>query len=92
MSQIRYDGEGAGLGKELTNGDRNNAANYTVICKCGVTLGPLARFMQNKDGDRSPFCPMCERLTIVDKNGQVKYCDKPPAELLAKVFKKESLS
>lgn len=49
MAQLRFDGIGAGLGKRSESGDRNDPANYMVMCSCGVELGPLVRFRAVQD-------------------------------------------
>lgn len=71
MSRITYEGEGAGLGKKLTNGDRNSAFNYMLTCTCEAVLGPLGRFAPNARGERSALCTKCELVTIVDGQGQI---------------------
>lgn len=71
MSRITYEGEGAGLGKKLTNGDRNSPHNYMLTCTCETILGPLGRFAPNTEGCRSALCPKCELVTIVDGRGQI---------------------
>lgn len=82
MSHLRFDGAGAGLGKQL-GGNANSHYDYTLICTCKTELGVLGLFTPNKAGERSAFCPRCEHVTIVDKNGQTTYV-KAPAEVIAK--------
>ena len=63
---LRFDGDGCGLGYRSESGDRNEPANYMLFCgSCHHELGPLGRFMANKDGIRSAFCPQCEHATCV---------------------------
>ena len=84
MSHLRYDGEGAGLGKQERGGDRNSPFNYTVICTCKAELGPLGKFAPNADGARTALCLRCEHITVVDKEGQTASCYKAPPEVLAR--------
>lgn len=77
MSHLRFDGEGAGLGRQERTGDHNNPANYTLICTCKKELGPLGRFLPNKDGHRSAYCLVCKHITIVSKDGGVSYAEAP---------------
>lgn len=65
VSTLRFDGLGAGLGKRSTSGDRNDPVNYVLLCSCELELGPLARFLPNKDGYRTALCPRCDHVTIV---------------------------
>jgi len=71
MSKLDFKGEGAGLGKELRNGDRSNPFNYVITCGCGTELGPLGRFRANGEGVRTPYCPVCRHVTIVKADGQI---------------------
>jgi hypothetical protein len=71
MSRITYEGEGAGLGKKLANGDRNSPHNYMLTCTCEAILGPLGRFAPNKSGERSALCPKCQHVTIINGQGQI---------------------
>lgn len=84
MSRLRFDGQGAGLNKQL-GGNANSPTDYTLICKCEATLGPLAKFMPNKDGIRTALCPKCEHITTVDKDNAIKVIPAPK-EVLARVF------
>ena len=75
MSSVVYVGSQAGLiampGQEKTKGgDQNSPFDYVVICTCGQNVGPLGRFVPNKDGLRTPFC-VCDRMIVLDRNGQV---------------------
>jgi hypothetical protein len=77
MSHLRYDGQGAGLGKQERTGNAHDPANYTLICTCKSELGPLGRFTANADGARTAFCPVCQHITLVDKDGSVQYLEAP---------------
>jgi len=62
--QLRFDGLGAGMGFRSPSGDRNDPANYTLHCRCGLDLGPLARFTL-KDGIRRGRCPQCKHAAVI---------------------------
>lgn len=64
MSMLRFDGQGAGLGKRL-GGDANDAASYTLVCRCGHDAGPLARFLLQPSGIRASRCLICDTVTII---------------------------
>lgn len=72
MSIVKFEGEGAGLGRKQVNGDASSPYNYTVTCKCGSFLGVLGGFKPNDAGQRSMFCPKCNHLTVVSKTAQVE--------------------
>ena len=65
MSSLRFDGKGAGLGFASASGDRNSPFDYVLVCKCGVDLGPLGRFLPNADEVRTAECLLCACVTIV---------------------------
>lgn len=73
MSKLVYVGNNAGLQtkSEMKAGDMNSLADYVLTCVCGTLLGPVARFMPNADGFRTPWCPTCSHCTLIDKNGQI---------------------
>jgi hypothetical protein len=77
MSHVRYDGEGAGLGRRERTGNAHDPANYTLICTCKKELGPLGRFLPNKDGHRTAYCLVCKHITVVTKDGSVSYAEAP---------------
>lgn len=52
-------------------GDAGSPTDYAVLCACGATLGMLATFRPNAEGYRSPWCPVCEHATYIDKDGQI---------------------
>jgi hypothetical protein len=85
MSQLRFDGQGAGTGKRL-GGNANSANDYTIICSCGATLGVLAGFFPNAEGTRTALCPKCEHITAVDKDGGIKVVHASK-EVLAKLIR-----
>ncbi len=81
MSKVVYEGSVAGLHshgkKQGVGGNASSPFDYTVYCTCehegkSTHLGPLGRFTQNADGDRSVHCHRCNHITVIDKNGQVK--------------------
>jgi hypothetical protein len=59
------------LREDHVSGDPGSPNDYAIICGCGAELGMLATFRPNAEGSRSPWCPLCERATFVDKNGQI---------------------
>ena len=85
MSVVRFEGEGAGLGKTQNNGDASSPYNYTVTCKCGTFLGVLGGFRANAEGKRSLFCPKCLHATVVGETGQVEGYFPYDANLALKV-------
>lgn len=87
MSHLRFDGQGAGLGKRQS-GNANSAADYTLICTCAKELGPLAGFFPNGEGTRTILCLQCNHVTLVGKDGQVKAYIQAPKEILDKAVHK----
>lgn len=53
------------------SGDLGSPNDYAILCGCGAELGMLATFRPNAEGTRSPWCPICEHATFIDKNGQI---------------------
>lgn len=82
MSQLRFDGQGAGLGQQK-GGNANSPYDYTVVCGCKTELGVLGAFSPNAAGARSVLCPVCAHVTVMDRVGQITYVKAPP-ELVAK--------
>lgn len=81
MSHLRFDGQGAGLGSRK-GGNANSLTDYTLICSCQAELGPVAGFFPNADGVRTVFCPKCQHITLVNKEGQVAGYVLAPKDLL----------
>ncbi len=80
MSKVVYEGSVAGLRqhgkKEGAGGNTASPFDYTVYCTCEAEgkpthLGPLGRFTQNAQGMRTAHCPVCNHVTIINKDGQV---------------------
>ena len=46
------------------SGDRNDAANYTLICSCGRELGSLAGYRVGGDGRRAARCAFTSRVVM----------------------------
>lgn len=89
MSHIRFDGQGAGLGKQL-GGNANSLTDYTLICTCKSELGPVAGFRANTKGERTVYCLKCKHITILsEKDGRVDVAGYVPApqEIVEKAAK-----
>ena len=86
MSHLRFDGQGAGLGKQL-GGNANSLTDYTLICTCKSELGPVAGFRANESGVRTVYCIQCKHITILDKDAKVTGCVPAPKEIVEKAAK-----
>ena len=84
MSRLRFDGQGAGLGKQM-GGNANSMADYTIICTCESELGPLAGFFPNPAGERTVLCLRCKHITVINKDGQISAYIAAPKEILEKL-------
>jgi hypothetical protein len=71
MSKILFKGQNAGLGKAASGGDASSVFDYEITCGCGKLLGVLGGFRANEAGTRTLFCPICQHVTLVDKNAQI---------------------
>lgn len=83
MSHLRFDGQGAGLGKR-EGGNANSLADYTLVCTCESELGPVAGFFPNQEGHRSVLCLKCKHVTVINKEGRVAAYIAAPKEILEK--------
>lgn len=82
MSTVIYEGQNAGLRNHGTHakgagGNTASPFDYTVYCTCEregkpTHLGPLGRFTANSEGMRSVHCHVCNHVTVIDKDAQVK--------------------
>jgi hypothetical protein len=86
MSHLRFDGQGAGLNRQL-DGDHNNLTDYTLVCTCKSDLGPVAGFRPNEAGHRNVYCLKCQHITILDKDAKVVAYVKAPQEIIDKAAK-----
>lgn len=72
MTQVRFDGEGCGLGFRSLTGDRNDPVNYMLICSCEVDLGPLGKWNPTPEGVVTVHCERCDLISFVEINGTPK--------------------
>lgn len=92
MSKIQFMGQMAGLArpedaKKKWSGDANSVFDYVVICKCDALIGPLGRFMPNPAGQRTPCCPICKHVTIIEKDGTISNVILLTQEALDKIIR-----
>lgn len=67
---LRFDGKLAGVGTSKS-GNTNSPFCYSIICGCGAFIGVLGIFRRNDSGQRTPYCPICKHIIVLDKDDKV---------------------